>query len=215
MPELWWRATGTALLVGKFSAGDRGGRGGPLWTPDRARSRFCFGSVPRLEGQDRADRRPGETAASPSETNSRSGSVGRLGRWVFRHAPAEKQGIALDGTPPFGRTTSGFKAARQLILQPERFLAFLVNRRGNLTPRNKGSQRVSAPIGVESARRSTLRAGVTDGQHVWFVREGDPLPGGTAVGAIAGRPPGVRVTAPGKNGEVSLLPYRARPGDGP
>ena len=30
-----------------------------------------------------------------------------------------------------------------------------VNRRGNLTPRNKGSQRVSTPIGVESARRST------------------------------------------------------------
>ena len=63
--------------------------------------------------------------------------------------------------------------------------------------------------------KGALRAGVTDGQHVWFVREGDPLPGGTAVGAIAGRPPGVRVTAPGKNGEESLLPYRARPGDGP
>ena len=63
--------------------------------------------------------------------------------------------------------------------------------------------------------KGALRAGVTDGQHVWFVREGDPLPGGTAVAAIAGRPPGVRVTAPGKNGEESLLPYRARPGDGP
>ena len=32
--------------------------------------------------------------------------------------------------------------------------ALAVNRRRNLTPRNKGSQKVSAPIGVESARRS-------------------------------------------------------------
>ena len=70
-----------------------------------------------------------------------------------------------------------------------------------------------------------LRAGVTDGTGVWFVREGDPLPGGARIAAIAGRPPGVRVTISGtalvpgtlgsENGEAVALPYRAWPGDVP
>lgn len=55
-----------------------------------------------------------------------------------------------------------------------------------------------------------LRAGVTDGQRVWFVREGDALPGEVRVGRIAARPPGVRL----KGGEDGQLPYRTRPGDG-
>ena len=55
-----------------------------------------------------------------------------------------------------------------------------------------------------------LRAGVTDGQRVWFVREGDPLPGSVRVGRIDARPPGVRL----KGGDGGVLPYRARPGDG-
>ena len=33
--------------------------------------------------------------------------------------------------------------------------------------------------------------------------------------AIAGRPPGVRVTGAGESGEAALLPFRARPGGGP
>ena len=60
-----------------------------------------------------------------------------------------------------------------------------------------------------------LRAGVTDGTDVWFVREGDPLPGGATVAAIAGRPPGVRVTGAGAGGEAALLPFGARPGGAP
>ena len=75
-----------------------------------------------------------------------------------------------------------------------------------------------------------LRAGVTDGAQVWFVREGDPLPGGARVAGIAARPPGVRVTGEGGNGGAVLLPYagtdvsgtsvsgtgvRARPGGAP
>ena len=60
-----------------------------------------------------------------------------------------------------------------------------------------------------------LRAGVTDGTGVWFVREGDPLPGGATVAAIAGRPPGVRVTGAGAGGEPALLPFGARPGGVP
>ena len=65
-----------------------------------------------------------------------------------------------------------------------------------------------------------LRAGVTDGTGVWFVREGDSLPGGAHVAAIAARPPAVRVSAPGGTlvpgtDEGTPLPYRARPGAGP
>ena len=55
-----------------------------------------------------------------------------------------------------------------------------------------------------------LRAGVTDGARVWFVREGDPLPGDIRVGRIAARPPGVQIEGSGDR----ALPYRARPGDG-
>ena len=60
-----------------------------------------------------------------------------------------------------------------------------------------------------------LRAGVTDGTGVWFVRKGDPLPGGARIVEIAGRPPGVRMTGAGESGEATLLPFRARPGEGP
>ena len=55
-----------------------------------------------------------------------------------------------------------------------------------------------------------LRAGVTDGRRVWFVREGDPLPGNVRIGRIAARPPGVQI----KGGDDGALPYRVRPGDG-
>ena len=55
-----------------------------------------------------------------------------------------------------------------------------------------------------------LRAGVTDGRRVWFVREGDPLPGDVRIGRIATRPPGVQI----EGGDDSALPYRPRPGDG-
>ena len=55
-----------------------------------------------------------------------------------------------------------------------------------------------------------LRAGVTDGRRVWFVREGDPLPGDIRVGRIAARPPGVQI----EGADGSALPYRTRPGDG-
>lgn len=56
-----------------------------------------------------------------------------------------------------------------------------------------------------------LRAGITDGTGVWFVREGDALPGGGEVTAIAGRPPSVRATAPDE-AAAEPLPFRPRPG---
>ena len=55
-----------------------------------------------------------------------------------------------------------------------------------------------------------LRAGVTEGHRVWFVREGDPLPGDVRVGRIVARPPGVQI----EGADGSALPYRPRPGDG-
>ena len=55
-----------------------------------------------------------------------------------------------------------------------------------------------------------LRVGVTDGRRVWFVREGDPLPGDVRVGRIVARPPRVQIEGAGDG----ALPYRARLGDG-
>ena len=52
-----------------------------------------------------------------------------------------------------------------------------------------------------------LRAGVSDGARVWFVREGDRLPGGVIVERIDARPPGVHVGG----ADEAALPYRPRP----
>ena len=52
-----------------------------------------------------------------------------------------------------------------------------------------------------------LRAGISDGSRVWFVREGDRLPGAVTVERIATRPPGVRVSGENEAG----IPYRPRP----
>ena len=62
----------------------------------------------------------------------------------------------------------------------------------------------------------SLRAGVSDGApggtSVWFVREGDRLPGGLTVERIAARPPGVHVGGAGETlGPLNALPYRQRP----
>ncbi len=53
-----------------------------------------------------------------------------------------------------------------------------------------------------------LRAGITDGAEVWWVREGSTLPGAVVVESIAVRPPAVTVS-----GAASLeLPWRPAPG---
>ena len=52
-----------------------------------------------------------------------------------------------------------------------------------------------------------LRAGVSDGARVWFVREGDVLPGAVTVERIGTRPPGVRIGGENEGG----IPYRPRP----
>lgn len=50
----------------------------------------------------------------------------------------------------------------------------------------------------------SLRAGVTDGEARWMVREGDRLPGGVRVTAISARPPRVKIAG----GPARGLPYR-------
>ena len=52
-----------------------------------------------------------------------------------------------------------------------------------------------------------LRAGISDGSRIWFVREGDRLPGAVTVERIATRPPGVHVSGENEAG----IPYRPRP----
>ena len=52
-----------------------------------------------------------------------------------------------------------------------------------------------------------LRAGIGDGERIWFVREGDSLPGGVTVTRIAVRPPGVHV----EGAVEAALPYSPRP----
>ena len=52
-----------------------------------------------------------------------------------------------------------------------------------------------------------LRAGISDGARVWFVREGDRLPGAVTVERIDARPPGVHVGG----ADEAALPHRPRP----
>ena len=53
-----------------------------------------------------------------------------------------------------------------------------------------------------------LRAGITDGQEVWWVREGSMLPGSVTIRRISSRPPGVAVTG----ADAGELPWRSEPG---
>ena len=59
-------------------------------------------------------------------------------------------------------------------------------------------------LGVKGA----LRAGITDGQQVWWVTEGTVLPGGVTVATITGSPPKVIVAGD----EAATLPWSQRPG---
>ena len=54
-----------------------------------------------------------------------------------------------------------------------------------------------------------LQAGISDGELVWFVREGDRLPGGVLITGIGTRPPGVSVGGAGE----AALPYLPRSAD--
>ena len=64
-------------------------------------------------------------------------------------------------------------------------------------------------LGTAGDLRAGVSGGARGGASVWFVREGDGLPGGVTVTRIVARPPGVHV-----GGAVeAALPYRPRPSD--
>ena len=62
-------------------------------------------------------------------------------------------------------------------------------------------------IGTAGALEAGVSDGAGGGARVWFVREGDRLPGAVTVERIVARPPGVHVGG----GAGTALPYRPRP----
>ena len=172
-----------------------------------------------------------EIVAALFETENRLSELREAVRTPEREAPASAASAvpaprveAAGETPAIARAAASplravLGAAEKVILPRA------AEPQGTLVPGNslvQASARVSpAQVSPRYAWFSiigtagALRAGVTDGTGVWFVREGDPLPGGATIAAIAGRPPGVRVAGAGESGEATLLPFRARPGGGP
>ena len=63
-------------------------------------------------------------------------------------------------------------------------------------------------LGTAGDLRAGVSGGARGGASVWFVREGDRLPGGVTVTRIVARPPGVHV-----GGAEAALPYRPHPSD--
>ncbi len=86
-------------------------------------------------------------------------------------------------------------------------------------PAGEAPEKAPAPAAAEPAAyfwfsiigtAGDLRAGVGDGKRVWFVREGDRLPGEVLITGIGTRPPGVHVGGAGE----AALPYRPGPAVG-
>ena len=148
-------------------------------------------SAVRTPGAEAAGEAPAFARTAPSPLRAALGDAADARAADTR--PAELQGTLVPGNSP-ARANS------------------LVQVRAQVSPAEVSPRYAwFSIIGTAGA----LRAGVSDGTGVWFVREGDALPGGTTVAVIAGRPPGVRVTGAGESGEATLLPFRARPGAGP
>ena len=140
---------------------------------------------------------PGGAAEKANEADTRAGDP----RAGDPRAGDTRAADTRAADPPAGDTRAGEVQGNALVRAPARVSP------AQVSPRYAWF----SIIGTAGA----LRAGVTDGTGVWFVREGDPLPGGARIAAIAGRPPGVRVTGAGESGEATLLPFRARPGGSP
>ena len=185
-----------------------------------------------------------EIVAGLFETEARLSELREAGRGPESEAPTATPGAvrtpgaeAAGEAPPFARAApSPLRAALGDAADTRAADARPAEPQGTLVPGNSPAQANSlvqararvSPAQVSPAQVSpryawfsiigtagALRAGVSDGTGVWFVREGDALPGGATVVAIAGRPPGVRVTGTGESGEATLLPFRARPGGSP
>ena len=145
--------------------------------------------------------RPVVEAAARSPLRAALGGAAEQAKEADTRAGDTRTGDPRAADPPAGDTRAGEAQGNALVRAPARVSP------AQVSPRYAWF----SIIGTAGA----LRAGVTDGTGVWFVREGDPLPGGARIAAIAGRPPGVRVTGAGESGEATLLPFRARPGGSP
>ena len=174
-----------------------------------------------------------EIVAGLFETEARLSELREAGRGPEPETPA----TAASAVPaPRAEAAGAAPAVARAAASPLRVAlgaAEKANEAGIRAAKPQGQSLVQAPARVSPAQVSpaqvspryawfsiigtagALRAGISDGTGVWFVREGDALPGGATVAAIAGRPPAVRVTGAGESGEATLLPFRARPGAGP
>lgn len=87
-----------------------------------------------------------------------------------------------------------------------------VGQSGGATPSTKTDEPAAPVYGWFSiiGTPGRLRVGVTDGERVWWLGEGERVPGGPVIERIVARPPGVHV------GGGDVLPHDARPaGDRP
>ena len=74
-------------------------------------------------------------------------------------------------------------------------------------PESKPEQPVVTWFSI-TGTRDDLRAGLSDGKKIWWVREGDSLPDGVEIHRIRSQPPGVSIAMPdqAKPVEISWMP---------
>ena len=123
----------------------------------------------------------------------------KFGNFAATGAP-EISGTPQVGDPPIVKESTPVRVVRHLSPSPDR--AEPAEAAKADTPKPPAWSWFSI-IGTAG----DLRAGVSDGSRVWFVREGDRLPGAVTVERIAVRPPGVHVDGT----DETVLPYRPRP----
>ena len=121
-------------------------------------------------------------------------------RALLAESRGESAARAHSAVAPIVKESTPVRVVRHLSLSPDRAEPAEAARAD--TPKPPAWSWFSI-IGMAGA----LRAGVSDGAHAWFVREGDSLPGGVTVERIATRPPGVHVSGENEAG----IPYRPRP----
>ena len=121
-------------------------------------------------------------------------------RALLAEARDDTAGPAVSSDTPIVKESTPVRVVRHLSPSPDR--AELAEAAKADTPKPPAWSWFSI-IGTAG----DLRAGVSDGSRVWFVREGDRLPGAVTVERIAVRPPGVHIGG----ADEAALPYRPRP----
>ena len=143
-----------------------------------------------------------DRAGDPYPLPRAPGDPGRPVRGGSRAARSERAttGPGTGGEGERARRAAACDAGRSRRVRaaaPSPLRAVLASRRegGGDGPRGRRTPGLRATRGSRSsARRARSAPGSPTAPGVWFVREGDALPGGARIAAIAGSPPGVRVT---------------------